>query len=61
MSSNEVEKRHENIVFIDQSRGEVAVKSNKEGEDNKIFTFDMVFEPTVKQQTVFQKAALPII
>lgn len=61
MSSNEVEKRHESIVAIDPSRGEVSVKSNKEGEDNKMFTFDMVFEPTVRQQTVFQKAALPII
>lgn len=39
----------------------MSVKSNKEGESNKLYTFDMVFEPTVKQETVFQKAALPII
>jgi type II secretory ATPase GspE/PulE/Tfp pilus assembly ATPase PilB-like protein len=37
------------------------VKCSKEGESNKVFTFDMVFEPMVKQQTVFQKAALPIV
>ena len=43
-------------------RGEVIVKNVKSsGEENKVFTFDMVFEPECPQEKIFKQSTLPII
>ena len=44
------------------SRGEIVVHSTKDtGEKERVFSFDMTFEPGCHQERVFKQAALPII
>lgn len=47
MSQNEVEAGYETIVHIKPERGEVLVTNTKDvGEKERVFSFDMAFEPT---------------
>lgn len=62
MSSNETKKSFESIVDVIPERGEIVVHNKKDiGEKERVFSFDMTFEPGCEQQKVFKQAALPII
>lgn len=61
LSDSERTEGHKEIVRITPERGEVLVKSSKSDETDKMYTFDMVFEPSCEQESIFKQAALPII
>lgn len=61
-SSKEVEKNYREIVDVDPERGQITVHNPKEnGEKERVFSFDMTFQPGCKQESIFTQAALPII
>lgn len=62
MSSNELNKNFDSIVDVIPARGEIVVHNKKDiGEKERIFSFDMTFQPGCLQESVFKQAALPII
>ena len=61
MADGERKDGHKEIVKVLPERGEVIVKSPKGSEDDRVYTFDMVFEPTCEQESIFKQSALPII
>lgn len=62
LSEKEKEEDFENIVKVQTDRGEIVVMNDKKpGEKERVFSFDMAFEPYCKQEFVFKQAALPII
>ena len=62
LSEKEKEEDFENIVKVQTDRGEIVVMNDKKpGEKERVFSFDMAFEPYCEQELVFKQAALPII
>jgi kinesin family protein 3/17 len=50
------------IIQISPSRGEIIVKSpSGEGVEDKVFTFDNVFDWSSTQDNVYQDTAYPIV
>jgi kinesin family member 3B len=62
MASSEVAKGFKAVVDVAPERGEIVVHSHKDfGDKERIFSFDMTFQPGCHQEVVFKQAALPII
>jgi kinesin family protein 3/17 len=62
MSSKEVKENFESIVEVAPERGEITVHNTKDsGEKERVFSFDLTFEPGCQQERIFKQAALPII
>jgi kinesin family protein 3/17 len=62
LSSRELEHKNEPIVDVISERGEIVVHNTKDiGEKERVFSFDLTFEPGCHQEKIFKQAALPII
>jgi kinesin family protein 3/17 len=49
-------------VDVAPDRGEIVVHNTKDiGEKERVFSFDLTFEPGCLQERIFKQAALPII
>lgn len=47
---------------VDPERGEITVHNKKDvGDKERVFSFDLTFQPGCLQENVFKQAALPII
>ena len=47
---------------VDPERGEITVHNQKDvGDKERVFSFDLTFQPGCLQENIFKKAALPII
>ena len=62
LSTKELASHENSIVDVIPERGEIVVHNKKQsGEKERVFSFDMTFEPNCLQVNVLKQAALPII